>query len=160
MRILASARPPVTVVIDLLLHTLPCRSLRRSSRRCRCRNNRRKRNCGTCHEPPCRLPVRSHAFPPDPPATSTDCGFGNSIPLGAPGLITPTEDITATGEELLVDGVRVIFQLTPEIDRSARRDELLLSGQRLAVYGGELFAHIQSCTTWCLFVEPSCDSTR
>eukprot|EP01036_Dinobryon_divergens_P029490 gene29490-38593_t len=53
------------------------------------------------------------------PTGHVDCGLGNSIPLGAPGLIAPTEDITATGEELLVDGVRVVFQLTPETEAPA-----------------------------------------
>ena len=61
-------------------------------------------------------------FGPQLPAGPTghvDCGLGNSVPLGPPGLIAPTEDITFTGEELVVDGVRIIFQLTPETEAPA-----------------------------------------
>jgi len=56
------------------------------------------------------------------PAAATghvDSGLGKSVPLGASGLIAPTEDITHTGEELVVDGVRIVFQLTPETEAPA-----------------------------------------
>ena len=53
------------------------------------------------------------------PKGHVDSGLGKSIPLGAPGLIAPTEDITFTGEELVVDGVRIVFQLTPETEAPA-----------------------------------------
>lgn len=53
------------------------------------------------------------------PRGHVDCGLGNSVPFGSPGLIAPTEDITHTGQELVIDGVRVIFQLTPETEAPA-----------------------------------------
>jgi alkyl sulfatase BDS1-like metallo-beta-lactamase superfamily hydrolase len=53
------------------------------------------------------------------PRTHVDCGLGKAIPLSPPGLIAPTEEITSTGQELLVDGVRIIFQLTPETEAPA-----------------------------------------
>ena len=56
---------------------------------------------------------------PPGPKGHVDSGLGKSIPLGAPGLIAPTEDITFTGEELVVDGVRIVFQLTPETEAPA-----------------------------------------
>lgn len=56
---------------------------------------------------------------PPGPQGHIDCGLGNSIPLGGPGLIAPTVDITRTGEEMTVDGIRVIFQLTPETEAPA-----------------------------------------
>jgi alkyl sulfatase BDS1-like metallo-beta-lactamase superfamily hydrolase len=61
-------------------------------------------------------------FGPHLPAGPTghiDCGLGNSIPIGPPGLIAPTHDITFTGEEMTVDGIRIIFQLTPESEAPA-----------------------------------------
>ena len=48
-----------------------------------------------------------------------DCGLGGFVPAGPPGLIAPTHDITYTGEEMVVDGVRVVFQLTPETEAPA-----------------------------------------
>ncbi|GDX26534.1 beta-lactamase-like protein [Actinomycetes bacterium] len=56
---------------------------------------------------------------PAGPKGHVDCGLGNSIPVGPPGLIAPTHDITYTGEEMTVDGVRIIFQLTPETEAPA-----------------------------------------
>ncbi len=56
---------------------------------------------------------------PAGPRGHVDCGLGKAIPLVQPGLIAPTEDITATGQELVVDGVRIVFQLTPETEAPA-----------------------------------------
>ncbi len=56
---------------------------------------------------------------PAGPKGHVNCGLGLSIPMGPPGLIAPTEDITATGEEKVVDGVRIVFQLTPETEAPA-----------------------------------------
>ena len=56
---------------------------------------------------------------PPGPRGHVDCGLGKAIPIEAPGLIAPTEEITATGQELVVDGVRIVFQLTPEAEAPA-----------------------------------------
>ena len=56
---------------------------------------------------------------PPGPRGHVDCGLGNSIPIGPNTLIAPTHDITATGEEMTVDGVRIVFQLTPETEAPA-----------------------------------------
>ena len=54
------------------------------------------------------------------PRGHVDCGLGKAIPVGGQiGLIAPTEDITHTGQELVVDGVRIVFQLTPETEAPA-----------------------------------------
>ena len=56
---------------------------------------------------------------PPGPTGHVDCGLGKGLAIAAPSLIAPTEDITFTGEELNIDGVRVIFQLTPEAEATA-----------------------------------------
>jgi alkyl sulfatase BDS1-like metallo-beta-lactamase superfamily hydrolase len=56
---------------------------------------------------------------PPGPRGHVDCGLGKAVPLALPGLITPTIDITHTGQELVVDGVRIVFQLTPETEAPA-----------------------------------------
>ena len=56
---------------------------------------------------------------PPGPKGHVDCGLGNSIPIGPPGLIAPTEEVMHTGEEKVVDGVRIVFQLTPESEAPA-----------------------------------------
>jgi len=56
---------------------------------------------------------------PAGPRQHVDCGLGKAIPFWQPGLIAPTEDITHTGQELVVDGVRILFQMTPEAEAPA-----------------------------------------
>ena len=53
------------------------------------------------------------------PMGQVDCGLGKNIPFYPQDLVAPTEEITATGEELVVDGVRIVFQLTPEAEAPA-----------------------------------------
>jgi len=53
------------------------------------------------------------------PRTHVDSGLGKGIPLAPSDLIAPTEEIDHTGQELLIDGVQVVFQLTPETEAPA-----------------------------------------
>jgi alkyl sulfatase BDS1-like metallo-beta-lactamase superfamily hydrolase len=46
-------------------------------------------------------------------------GLGPMGSSGAVGLIAPTVDITRTGQEQVVDGVRIVFQLTPRTEAPA-----------------------------------------
>jgi alkyl sulfatase BDS1-like metallo-beta-lactamase superfamily hydrolase len=56
---------------------------------------------------------------PASPLGYIDCGLGKRISTAGISLIAPTHDITETGQEMLIDGVRVIFQLTPEAEAPA-----------------------------------------
>jgi alkyl sulfatase BDS1-like metallo-beta-lactamase superfamily hydrolase len=53
------------------------------------------------------------------PAGQIGSGLGQTNSLGEPTLIAPTVDITATGQELTIDGVRMQFQLTPGTEAPA-----------------------------------------
>ena len=46
-------------------------------------------------------------------------GLGQTVPTGEPTLIPPTIDITHTGQELTIDGVRIQFQVTPGTEAPA-----------------------------------------
>ncbi|MFI9111738.1 alkyl/aryl-sulfatase [Streptomyces venezuelae] len=46
-------------------------------------------------------------------AAQVGCGLGLTVSLGTVGLIAPTRYIGATGEEVVLDGVRIRFQMTP-----------------------------------------------
>mgnify|MGYP001235501844 CR=1 FL=1 len=63
---------------------------------------------------------RAHyQFGPLLPTGSTgqvDIGLGQSLPLGASYLIPPTETVYETGTELDIDGIRIIFQNTPDAE--------------------------------------------
>lgn len=56
---------------------------------------------------------------PAGPRQHVDCGLGKSVPAGRIGLVAPNIDITETGQELVLDGIRVTFQLTPEAEAPA-----------------------------------------
>ena len=56
---------------------------------------------------------------PPGPHGHVDCGLGKAIPISPPGLLAPTHDITHTGQEMVVDGVRIVFQMTPEAEAPA-----------------------------------------
>lgn len=53
------------------------------------------------------------------PAGHVDAGLGKTTPLGTPGLVAPTEIISETGTELDVDGIRIVFQNTPDAEAPA-----------------------------------------
>ncbi|MFJ8806408.1 alkyl/aryl-sulfatase [Streptomyces sp. NPDC102490] len=50
---------------------------------------------------------------PTGPAGQVGCGLGLAVSTGTVGLIPPTRSIEATGQEVVLDGVRFRFQLTP-----------------------------------------------
>jgi alkyl sulfatase BDS1-like metallo-beta-lactamase superfamily hydrolase len=53
------------------------------------------------------------------PAGQVSNGLGIAASEGAVGLIAPTVDITRTGQEQTVDGVRIVFQITPGTEAPA-----------------------------------------
>jgi len=48
-----------------------------------------------------------------------DQGLGKGVPTGASALVPPTIEITETGQELVLDGIPIEFQLTPESEAPA-----------------------------------------
>jgi alkyl sulfatase BDS1-like metallo-beta-lactamase superfamily hydrolase len=50
------------------------------------------------------------------PRGQVDAGLGKTVPMGTSGLVAPTEVITETGTELDVDGIRIVFQNTPDAE--------------------------------------------
>jgi alkyl sulfatase BDS1-like metallo-beta-lactamase superfamily hydrolase len=46
-------------------------------------------------------------------------GLGSKLSLGTASLVAPTESITKSGQELVVDGVRIVFQLAPNTEAPA-----------------------------------------
>lgn len=50
---------------------------------------------------------------PTGPTGQMGAGLGMATSMGTMSLMTPTVDITHTGQEEVIDGVRVVFQVTP-----------------------------------------------
>ena len=53
---------------------------------------------------------------PKGPAGLIGTGLGQTTSAGEAMLIAPTVEITATGMQLTIDGVRMVFQLTPDTE--------------------------------------------
>jgi alkyl sulfatase BDS1-like metallo-beta-lactamase superfamily hydrolase len=53
------------------------------------------------------------------PAGQLGAGLGQTTSTGEPTLIAPTVEINATGQELSIDGVRIVFQVTPGTEAPA-----------------------------------------
>ena len=53
------------------------------------------------------------ALLPRGPRGQVDAGLGKTVSLGTVSLIPPTQSVTHTGEIITVDGVEMVFQLTP-----------------------------------------------
>ncbi len=56
---------------------------------------------------------------PPGPQGQVDNGLGAALPTGTSELLAPTETIVETGTELDVDGLRVVFQNTPDAEAPA-----------------------------------------
>ena len=57
---------------------------------------------------------------PTDPQGLVGSGLGRTLPRnGESGMIAPTDDITTTGEERVIDGVRIVFQMTPGTEAPA-----------------------------------------
>ena len=60
------------------------------------------------------------AFLPHDPQGHVDTGLGKGLPaMPSVGLVAPTLEIEETGTEIVVDGVRMVFQITPGTEAPA-----------------------------------------
>ncbi len=71
-------------------------------------------------------------LPPGPDG-HIDCGLGKTIPRARGDLIGPTEEISATGTELNVDGVRIVFQNTPGTEAPAEMNFMFPDHRALCI---------------------------
>ncbi|MCY1053662.1 alkyl sulfatase dimerization domain-containing protein [Nannocystis sp. SCPEA4] len=58
-------------------------------------------------------------FLPRDPQGTVGVGLGIANAMGTVSLIAPTQSITKTGQELNIDGVKMVFQLTPNTEAPA-----------------------------------------
>jgi len=56
---------------------------------------------------------------PRGPRGHVDSGLGKATSQGAISLVPPTESITATGQRHTIDGVEIVYQLTPDTEAPA-----------------------------------------
>ncbi|MEV0096103.1 alkyl sulfatase dimerization domain-containing protein [Streptomyces sp. NPDC050738] len=56
---------------------------------------------------------------PKSAAGQIGCGLGQNVSLGSVGLIAPTKFVTKTGQVETIDGVKIVFQMTPGTEAAA-----------------------------------------
>jgi alkyl sulfatase BDS1-like metallo-beta-lactamase superfamily hydrolase len=59
------------------------------------------------------------SFLPKGPSGQVNAGIGPAVSAGTQTLVPPTTSITQTGQTLTIDGVRFVFQLTPNTEAPA-----------------------------------------
>lgn len=65
------------------------------------------------------------------PAGQIGAGLGQTTPTnGQTTLIAPTMDITHTGQEIEIDGVKIVFQITPGTEAPAEMNLWVYRTQR------------------------------
>ncbi|MDF5755947.1 alkyl sulfatase dimerization domain-containing protein [Spongiactinospora sp. TRM90649] len=70
---------------------------------------------------------------PHSPEGRLGCGLGMGTSSGTVSLIPPTLDITHTGQEETIDGVRIVFQLTPGTEAPAEMNFLFPAQRALCM---------------------------
>ncbi|MCZ7588999.1 MAG: MBL fold metallo-hydrolase [Gaiella sp.] len=75
------------------------------------------------------------------PAGQIGAGIGQTISTGTVTLIAPTLDITRTGETLTLDGVELVFQLTPGTEAPAEMNFYV--PRHRALYAADNASHTQ-----------------
>ncbi|MEU3270507.1 alkyl sulfatase dimerization domain-containing protein [Saccharomonospora sp. NPDC006951] len=70
---------------------------------------------------------------PKGPAGQIGCGLGMTTSTGSVSLIAPTVDITHTGQEQRIDGVHMVFQLTPGTEAPAEMNFLFPAHRALCL---------------------------
>ncbi len=67
------------------------------------------------------------------PRGQVDAGIGKTTSTGTVTLIAPTREVTDTGQEELLDGVRFVFQMVPDTEAPAELNFLLPERRALCV---------------------------
>ncbi|MBF0510463.1 MAG: MBL fold metallo-hydrolase, partial [Deltaproteobacteria bacterium] len=58
-------------------------------------------------------------FLPRGPKGQIDCGLGKYLPAGTASISPPTDDIITTGQKMTIDGIDIVFQMTPGTEAPA-----------------------------------------
>ncbi|WP_072690215.1 alkyl/aryl-sulfatase [Rhodococcus marinonascens] len=73
------------------------------------------------------------AMLPKGPDGHLSAGLGTTTSTGVPGLLPPTVDITHTGQVEILDGIRIIFQMTPGTEAPAEMNFLFADQRALCM---------------------------
>jgi len=103
------------------------------------------------------------AFLPRGPKGHVDAGLGKATSLGQVDLVAPTHSIVRTGEEMVVDGVEIVFQVTPDTEAPAEmnfmfpRHRALCMAENCTCHLHNLYtprgAQVRDASAWSRYIE-------
>ncbi|HEV2998773.1 MAG TPA: alkyl sulfatase dimerization domain-containing protein [Solirubrobacteraceae bacterium] len=73
------------------------------------------------------------ALLPRGPEGQVGCGLGMTVSTGSVGILPPTREITRTGQEEEIDGIKILFQLTPDTEAPAEMNFLFPARRALCI---------------------------
>ncbi|MBS0411258.1 MAG: MBL fold metallo-hydrolase [Proteobacteria bacterium] len=103
------------------------------------------------------------AFLPRGPKGHVDSGLGKATSLGQVDLVAPNHAITRTGEQMVVDGVEIVFQVTPDTEAPAEmnfmfpRHKALCMAENCTCHLHNLYtprgAQVRDASAWSRYIE-------
>ncbi|MEN6542452.1 alkyl sulfatase dimerization domain-containing protein [Parvibaculum sp.] len=107
------------------------------------------------------------ALLPRGPKGHVDAGLGKTVSLGQVSLVPPNEIITRTGETLNVDGVEIVFQLTPDSEAPAEMNfffpqmKALCMAENCSCHMHNLYtprgAQVRDAKSWSRYIDEAID---
>lgn len=107
------------------------------------------------------------ALLPRGPKGHVDAGLGKTVSLGQVSLVAPNEIVTHTGETLTVDGVEIIFQLTPDSEAPAEMNfyfpqmKALCMAENCSCHMHNLYtprgAQVRDAKSWSRYIDEAID---
>ena len=103
------------------------------------------------------------ALLPRGPKGHVDAGLGKATSMGQVDLVAPTHSICRTGEELVLDGVEIVFQVTPDTEAPAEmnfmfpRHKALCMAENCTCHLHNLYtprgAQVRDASAWSRYIE-------
>jgi len=103
------------------------------------------------------------AFLPRGPKGHVDAGLGKATSLGQVDLVAPNRAIGRTGEQMVVDGVEIVFQVTPDTEAPAEmnfmfpRHKALCMAENCTCHLHNLYtprgAQVRDASAWSRYIE-------
>jgi len=101
------------------------------------------------------------------PQGHVDSGLGKAVSAGQVTLVAPTESISTTGQTLTVDGVEIVFQVTPDTEAPAEMNFLfpkfgaLCMAENCTCHLHNLYtprgAQVRDAKAWSFYVDEAMD---
>jgi alkyl sulfatase BDS1-like metallo-beta-lactamase superfamily hydrolase len=107
------------------------------------------------------------ALLPRGPKGHVDSGLGKGVSMGQVDLVAPTVSIATTGQEMVVDGVEIVFQVTPDTEAPAEMNFLfprhgaLCMAENCSCHLHNLYtprgAQVRDAAAWSRYIDEAID---